>query len=207
MELPKRKPIRFKGYDYSQNGLYFVTILSYKRQHIFAKNSSVRQRFYPCRINENDYSNCDLQTTMQLSEIGVIVQQEILDIEKRFNGVSITDYVVMPNHIHIVVWIKNKLNSWKAQNDNSSRQGQSLCLTGKVSQINTRALTLGDIIGSFKSISTKRVNALHNTPGRKIWHFRFHDRIIRNENEYELVSKYIYENPLKWDKDKYYNEV
>ena len=207
MELPKRKPIRFKGYDYSQNGLYFVTILSYKRQHIFAKNSSVRQGFYPCRINENDYSNCDLKTTMQLSEIGVIVQQEILDIEKRFNGVSITDYVVMPNHIHIVVWIKNKLNSWKAQNDNSSRQGQSPCLTGKVSQINTRALTLGDIIGSFKSISTKRVNALHNTPGRKIWHFRFHDRIIRNENEYELVSKYIYENPLKWDKDKYYNEV
>ena len=82
------------------------------------------------------------------------------------------------------------------QHNNDLRQEQSPCPT------------IGDIICAFKSITTKMCNKKdNNTNGRKIWQFRFHDHIIRNEAEYQKIWEYIDTNPLKWQNDCYYSDV
>lgn len=161
MDLPKRKTIRLEGYDYSSNGAYFVTICAYDRAQIFG-NIYVEQGLCSCR----------------LSHIGRIVQDEIQNIPNRYVGVKIDQYVIMPNHVHLVIVLE--------------RQEQSPCPT------------VGDVICVIKSISTKNANRDENKIGRKIWQYRFYDHIIRNEQEYQRICRYVNENPLKWQQDRFY---
>lgn len=67
------------------------------------------------------------------------------------------------------------------------------------------APTIGDIIGAFKSITTKIANRQDHAIGRKIWQRSYHDRIIRNEQEYQKIWQYIDTNPLKWEEDCFYD--
>ena len=90
MELPYRKSIRLKEYDYSQNGAYFITICTHNRERIFG--DIVGQGLCSCR----------------LSPIGEIINNEILNIEKRYMGIKIDKYVIMPNHIHLIIQIHNE---------------------------------------------------------------------------------------------------
>lgn len=192
MNLPKRKNIRLKGYDYSQNGLYFVTICAYKRQHLFGK--IVGQGLCSCRHQNIDYTseNFSLQSACELSSIGQIVEKEIINTEKRFKHISITDFIIMPNHIHMIIWINNIHENNLNRSQCKPRQEQSPCPT------------IGDFICALKSMSTKRANEKDNVKGRKIWQYRYHDHIIRNEKEYQVISKYICENPQKWEQDCYH---
>lgn len=84
MNLPKRKPIRIKGYDYSTAGAYFITICTHKKIQLFGEIK-----------NE----------TMQLNDLGKIVNKELLNIESHYQNVQIDKYVIMPNHIHIIIII------------------------------------------------------------------------------------------------------
>ena len=91
MNLPKRKPMRLKGYDYSQNGAYFITICTHNRKCLF---SNIVGAIY--ELPEN-----------KLTQYGEFVEQIIGILPDRFN-VAIPKYVVMPNHIHLIVEITNK---------------------------------------------------------------------------------------------------
>ena len=117
----------------------------------------------------------------RLSHIGRIVQDEIQNISSRYSGVRIDKYAMMPNHVHLVIVLE--------------RQEQSHCPT------------VGDVICVIKSVSTKTANRDENKIGRKIWQYRFHDHIIRNEQEYQRICRYIDENPLKWRQDCFYCET
>ena len=170
--LPQRKNIRLNDYDYSQNGAYFITICSYNREHIFGR-IDVGQGLCSCR---------NVLPVCNLSEIGTIVFQQMYELQNRYTDIEIDKFVVMPNHIHVIIFIK--------------RQEQSPCPT------------IGDIICAYKSITTKMCNKKdNNTNGRKIWQFRFHDHIIRNEAEYQKIWEYIDTNHLKWQNDCYYSDV
>ena len=79
-----------------------------------------------------------------------------------------------------------------------TRQEQSPCPTND-------APAMGDIIGALKSITTKQANKHDGRKGRKIWQFRYHDHIIRNQDEYIRIWQYIDENPTKWVNDRYYS--
>ena len=118
----------------------------------------------------------------RLSQTGEIVQKEIDSIPTRFPGVKVDKYVIMPNHIHMVLIL------------NTQRQEQSPCPT------------VGDVICAMKSLSTKAANKNDDTLGRKIWQFRFHDHIIRDEEDYLKIWQYIDENPLKWENDCFFGE-
>jgi REP element-mobilizing transposase RayT len=168
VELPKRKNIRLREYDYSQKGAYFVTICTANRQCILG-DMIVGQGLCSCRL-----------PILQLSGMGVIVQNELLRLTKRYSNMKLDKYVIMPNHIHAIIIIAGE------------RQEQSPCPT------------VCDILCAFKSITTKSANKLDNIPGRKIWQFRFNDHIIRNEQEYQKICEYIETNPLKWQNDCYY---
>ena len=162
MDLPKRKKLRLCGYDYSQNGAYFVTICTKDKAHILGE--LVGQGLCSCR----------------LSPIGEIVEREINNISTRFDPVQVDKYVIMPNHIHVLLTI------------NTQRQEQSPCPT------------TGDIICALKSLSTKAANAQDHISGRKIWQSRYYDHIVRNEEDYLKIWQYIDENPLKWEADCFY---
>lgn len=124
----------------------------------------------------------------RLSQIGRIVQEEIRNITARYVGVKIDKYIIMPNHVHFIFLLERQGQSRQEQ----SRQEQSPCPT------------IGDVICAIKSISTRNANRKENKIGRKIWQFRFHDHIIRNEQEYQKIWQYIDENPLKWNEDCFY---
>jgi len=90
MNLPKRKPTRLNGYNYSQNGSYFITICTYNRKQLFA---NIVGAIHELRENK-------------LTQYGEFVKQIIEILPDRFN-VSIPKYVVMPNHIHLIIEIDN----------------------------------------------------------------------------------------------------
>ena len=166
-----RKQIRLQNYDYSNNGAYFVTICTKERKCVLGtipktQNICVGQGLCSCR----------------LSDIGIVVDEEIRNLTSRYKYIEIQKYVIMPNHLHMIISINNP----------PIRQEQSPCPT------------ISDIICTLKSITTKRINKQRNTPGKKIWQSRFHDHVIRNENDYLQILQYIENNPFQWELDKYF---
>ena len=164
MNLPKRKSTRLKNYDYSQSGYYFVTICAYNRKNLFC--NIVGQGLAPAET--------------KFSEFGNIANQEILELQKRFQNIKIDKYVIMPNHIHAIIAIQNET------------AGASPCPT------------LSNIICAFKSITTRKCRLLK--PKIKIWQISFYDHIIRGENDYLKIWNYIDTNPQKWNEDCFYTE-
>jgi len=169
----QRKTIRLKGYDYSQPGFYYVTVCTQDRKCLLGKI---------------------IDRKMVLNEMGEIVKKWWLEIPKRFNGVKLDEYQLMPNHIHgiIIIWRDNRVNG----RDN-------------------RAPTLGKIIAYFKYQSTKQINQYLVGAGlippsgfiptniiKKIFQRNYYEHIICNENELNNVRQYIIDNPNNWEKDE-----
>ncbi len=119
----------------------------------------------------------------RFTNIGKIVEKEIKNLENRYKNILIPNFIIMPNHVHFIIEI-----------DNNTRQEQSPCPT------------IGDVVCTLKSITTKEANLLDNTKGRKIWQYRYHDHIIRNEKEYQQIWQYIDTNTIKWQIDCYYTK-
>ncbi len=86
MELPSRKLPRLKGYDYAAQGYYYITICAHDKENIFGWVGNGLDR-----------------TAVHLSKIGKIAEEELLEIPTRYDGVRIDDYIVMPNHIHLIL--------------------------------------------------------------------------------------------------------
>ncbi len=159
MEVPKRKPNRLNGYDYSQNGAYYVTICVKDRRNLLWHVGATSGRPWEKPL---------------LSYIGEIIDVEIAKISYVYENVSIEKYVIMPNHIHLIIIL---------QPDKSGRP-----------QV---APTISRIIQQFKGSISKQL-------GYSIWQKSYYDHIIRNESEYQKIWEYIDTNPLKWELDRYY---
>ncbi len=164
-ELPKRKPHRLQGYDYSKNGYYFVTICTENRKPIFWKTVGADI----IRPKSND-------TDLLLSECGKTVKTAIENISTHYDGVFVDRYCIMPNHIHLIVAIMIR------------KSGRIIS-----------APTLSTVIGQMKRWATKQC-------GFSVWQKSFYDEIIRNQTAYDEISKYIFENPMKWEEDELYTE-
>ena len=156
-ELPVRKKIRLDGYDYSQVGYYFIT-MCVKNMHEMLGSIDVG-------------TNC---VRPRLSEYGNIVEKEITVLSKTYENVKVVKYVIMPNHIHMIIAIES---------DNSGR---------------TQFVpTISRIIKQFKGSITKQI-------GFSLWQARFYDEIIKNEEAYRNIWQYIDNNPAKWAEDDYF---
>ena len=187
-ELPVRKKIRLEGYDYSSNGAYFITICSKNQQNIFTlcRGDPCGR---PCSHNQNGF---------ELNELGEICKNIIYEIEKKYN-ITIQKYIIMPNHIHMIILISPDTS--RASPDTSRASPDTSRATARV------APTIGRIIGGYKSIISNawlKKCKENNVYMGQIWQSRFYDRIIRNETEYKHIWRYIEENPEKWE--EVYNE-
>ena len=114
MDLPRRKPTRLKKYDYSQNGYYFITICSHNKQCVFS--NIVGEGLAPPEI--------------VLSKYGKIINTQLLNLEKRYSCIKVDKFVIMPNHIHIILML---------QKTGGARPSP----------------TVSDIVCSFKSLATR----------------------------------------------------
>lgn len=170
--FPARSSIRLRGFDYSQAGVYFVTVCTHDRGCLFGE---IRHG------------------TMQLNEAGSIVRQCWLETPRHFPGVELQAYVVMPNHIHGVVAIFRRARHAVPLRDTKSK----VEAFGK-----PIAGSLPTIIRSFKAAVSKRVRAMRRLPTTQIWQRNYYERVIRTGDEFDEVSRYIWENPKAWEFDE-----
>ena len=166
-EFPKRKQNRLKNFDYSSTGSYFITICTKDKKALFWNK------------NQPDFVGEDIilpPDSVQLSPYGKIVEEAIKTISEYYTNIELLQYVVMPNHVHMILNISYD--------------------DGRMISSPTSVLTA---VGQMKRYVSKKL-------GEKIWQRSFHDHIIRDKSDYEKISKYMYENPIKWQYDCFYTE-
>jgi len=147
-----------------------------------------------CTKNREFFFGDVVDGEMQLSEIEQLAHKYWMEIPEHFPFVILDEFVVMPNHVHGIVVI-NK--------DDDSRELEMLETPNLgVSTKKWKPATLGVIINQYKRVCT--INARKITPDFA-WQSKYYDHIIRNDDSFQRIKKYIYENPLKWDEDKFYN--
>jgi REP element-mobilizing transposase RayT len=168
-DLPVRKNIRLEDYDYSQNGAYFITVCAFEKRKLFGRISVGA-------IHESP--------AVSLSPVGNIVMSVIQEIPLRYPSVTLDKYIVMPNHIHMLITIHER------------------AIRESPLQEEKRSL-ISQIVGYLKMNATKQIR-IQNTKIYNVWQRGFYDRIIRNEKDYLEIWRYIDENPIEWEKDEYY---
>jgi putative transposase len=140
-----RQSLRLTGYNYGASGAYYVTCCTHQRQPLLV---------HP--------------------QLHVIVEKEWLALPQRFPAVTLDIFVIMPDHMHGLLWIDAEVK---------------------------RAPTLFTIMKSYKSITavawTKHLRATGQEESGKIWQRSYHDEIIRNERHLAAVRQYILDNPSK----------
>ena len=176
--------VRLRGYDYSQNGAYFVTICVKNCQHIFGKI---------------------LNGKMKYSEIGKIARDYWRQIPDHFSFVMLGEWIIMPNHLHGIIIINNPVETPNSGVSSANDFNASLSFSKSLIEtpelgVSTRK-NLGIIVNQYKracTIQYRKINANFT------WQPRFHDRIIRDENEFNGISEYIIFNPQNWENDEYF---
>lgn len=206
----QRKSTRLQGYDYSQAGAYFVTIVAWQRECLFGEI---------------------VGGEMRLNQYGEIIQKWWDEIPVHFPNVEIGAFIIMPNHVHGILIITDdrrgavpapsnepNLNLMKTsqeygetiRQDETTERDVSSQLGGDVWKrgggtppLHHHRRTLGQIVAYFKYQSTKEMNALDGSGMiTKFWQRNYHDRIIRNEREMDNIWRYIEANPSAWEDDE-----
>lgn len=186
--------------DYSANGRYFITLCSAHREHLFGEIRN--KQFNP-------------------SSIGRIVLQEWDTSFVLRPNLFCDAFVLMPDHLHAIVRIDNTVDNGRMLdnpemgnarvtdtpadeygnqrgNEFQNEMGDENVNEPKPVVNPRRPKSISSFIAGFKSAATKRINEFRNSPGTPVWQTRFHDRIIRDEQEFHSKRRYILNNPAKW---------
>jgi REP element-mobilizing transposase RayT len=188
----QRKSIRLTGYDYSQEGAYYVTICVGKRACRGGSRAALTN------INHNIFGHIE-NGKMILNDIGKIIHDSWLWLANQYNYVNLDEFIVMPNHLHGIVFLTGVIGHGQGQGQGASR-GAPTTLRKPLRK------PLGQLIGAFKTVSTKQINMVCNTPGVCLWQRNFYEHIIRNESDLNRIREYIIDNPANWEEDRYYSE-
>ena len=155
--LQKRKTNRLKNYDYGENGSYFITICVRDRQKILSK------------IVGAGVPDCP---KIQLLYHGQIADKYINKLNAFYDNISVDKYIIMPDHIHFILTLKNGRSGTTTPTGNNN-----------VSNV-TR------FVGTFKRFCNMEY-------GKNIFQRSYYDHIIRNQNDYNEIWEYIENNPKK----------
>jgi len=186
-----RKSIRLRDYDYSQGGAYYVTVCMNEDICRGASRSALNLSQNVPNFR-NIFGNIK-NGKMTLNAMGQIINDSWQWLEHQYEYVENDEFIVMPNHLHGIICIKDM-----PMRDESNDQG------GSRSAPTIERKTLGRLIGAFKTVSTKQINVICNTPGTNVWQRNFYEHIIRNEYDLNHIREYIVNNPAGWEKDEYY---
>ena len=167
-----RKPVRLKRFDYSQNRVYFITICTLDKKCILSD-------IVP-PIQAEPLSRDGFMPKVELTEIGKIVEKYILSINNA-KSVAVSKYVIMPNHIHLLLTVNNYIGGPDithgiSQNNSANKRAND---------------TIPHVISTFKRFCNREI-------GENIFQRSYYDHIIRNNEDYDETVKYIYYNPRRW---------
>lgn len=157
MQLPNRKRNRLYEYDYSAPNAYFVTVCTDKRKNIFWQDAEAEM-------------DCSMKITY--TEYGKFVYNSICDISKHYPMITVDTFVIMPNHIHLLLQI------------NTENDGRPMT-----------APTISTVVNMMKGAVTKQI-------GHAVWQKGFYDHVIRGEADYREIWNYIEGNPSRWAEDE-----
>ncbi len=191
---------RLQGYDYTREGLYFITICTHNREHYFGEI---------------------IDHKMILSNIGVMADVFWHEIKNHSKNVELHQFVVMPNHIHGILEIVDGViygdggdvetmhaSSLQLQSSNVSQKidasSQQPSKNRQMQKISPKSGSVSRIIGAYKSAVTKHA---HRLKYEFKWQTRFYDHIIKNNDEYQNIKNYIIKNPENWVDDKFYKDI
>ena len=174
----RRRSIRLKGYDYTQSGAYFVTIVIQDRLCLFGDV---------------------LGQEMRPNEAGVMVRRVWEALPCRFPPTQLDAFVVMPNHIHGILVIN--------QHVGAPTEGARLGAFAARRATTRVAPTLGAVIGAYKSLTTSAhiegVNAGAWPPFRhRLWQRNYYEHILRHDESLAELRQYILYNPARWAFDR-----
>ena len=185
-----RRSIRLRGFDYSRRGVCFVTVCVQMGDHMFGDV---------------------VEGKVRLNAAGQAATQCWLEIPTHFPRVRLDAFIVMPNHLHGIVAIHDDGATLRGDGDTigvGAQHAAPLRLTRHKSvgrhasrgpaPAGPRPGSLGAIVRSFKSATTKCVNDIRQTPGGSVWQRNYYDRIIRNDHELYRARRYIVSNPDRW---------
>ncbi len=178
-----RRSIRLKDYDYSQGGAYFVTICTHERECLFGATHDGES---------------------QLSDFGTIVQTQWLDSARMRREIHLDTFVVMPNHLHGIVFIRKDISASVGATGgrpNLPKQDQKGDRQSPLRARGPGSRSLAAFVGGFKSACTRLINEFRCTPGLPVWQRNYYDHVIRNEKALEAIGNYIAANPEQWAND------
>lgn len=127
---------------------------------------------------------------MHLNAFGNIVAGCWDDLSSHYLNMRPDAFVIMPNHVHMVI--------------NLIGGNPTIPIPGVAVTLSERYHGLSEIVRAFKSFSSRRINQHRETHGKRVWQPRFHDRVIRNEQELKRIRRYIMNNPANWNDDRYF---
>ncbi len=168
-ELPVRKKIRLGGYDYHRNGAYYITLCVIDRHEMLGSVG------VGAIINRPPPTKC-----VTLSQYGEAVDDAIRRIPQRFQDVEIDTYVIMPNHIHMILLQHTQAGF--------AESGGRLIIAPT----------------SVSTVAQQCKRSVTRQLGFSLWQKSFFDHIIRDAAEHQRIRQYIVENPQKWEEDEYH---
>ena len=164
MAIKYSRPPRLKSFDYTQPGAYFITINAFYKNNFFGKFS-------------NNF--------VSLNKFGGIASESWKEIPDHFSNVQIDEFIIMPTHLHGILWI--------------IPSGDTACCVSTVSQSEVFEKfgkpvknSIPTIIRSFKSAVTRLVHK--QNPGLRVWQSNYYEHVIRNNDDLEKTREYIHFN-------------
>ena len=173
-EVHHRHSIRLKEYDYSKEGMYFITICTKDRECIFGNV-----------INGKNI----------LNEYGKMVEEEIIKTKTLRKEIEINEYVIMPNHVHIIIETTNVGAYGIRPKENIENNNQGVHRT----PLQSPSKTIGAAVRGLKCAISRNI-------GCSIWQRNYYEHIIRNEKELYKIIDYMEYNPMNWENDNNYKE-
>ena len=204
-KLPQRKPTHLGCFDYATTGAYFVTICTEGRCEILSSITQLTpagdEKTLSCTVGEGSPLPSSIVSVgvqmlnytvgeglappayrykTNLTPCGKIAEQQLLMLEDRFQNLTVDQYVIMPNHIHVIFCLCNE--------------------AGGASP----SPTISDVVCAYKSLTSRicKKELLID----KMFQRSFYDHVIRNKHDYDEIAKYIVENPMRWHYDELYLE-
>ena len=189
-----RRSIRLPNYDYRSPGVYFVTICVHQGE---------------CLLGEV----ADGQ--MLLNELGRVAREFWGSVPGHFASVSVDTFTIMPNHLHAIIEIqpppkatdsrrRGEVPSPSPPNHLQTRRGRA---TPPLQPSTLERPTLGQIVAYYQHQTTQTINGLREMPGVPFWQRNYWEHVVRDEDAYNRISRYIHDNPARWEEDQLHPEA
>jgi len=175
--MQTRRLLRLSGYDYSQNGVYFVTICAYRHANLFGSIAD---------------------GAMTPNAIGKIIIEEWQRTAVLRDYVRLDAFVLMPSHLHGIIAILGE--------NSRANQRDAPAASVKQNSVKLKSGSLGAIVGRFKGSVARRVHDLAEYCDLPVWQRNYYDHIVRNEKSLQAIREYIILNPSRWTEDSLYDE-